>query len=202
MAHYYDPSPQGKDVRQRIAYRIGGRDFSFATASGVFASHRVDFGTALMLETMHTRFQAEGIKSGRLLDLGCGYGVVGIVLKRLFPAMEVVLSDINERAVQLARENAAYNQTAFVDIVQSDGFLALEGSFDHILTNPPIRAGKAVVHGFFDEAYRHLRPQGRLIVVIQKKQGAPSATEHLTSLFGNCEVLAKRAGFRVLRCVR
>ncbi len=112
------------------------------------------------------------------------------------------MADVNARAIRLAGENASRNQVSFAQIVQSDGFTNLEGMFDHILTNPPVRAGKAVVHSFFDGAYKHLVPGGCLYVVLQKKQGAPSAATYLEALFGNCTAIAKSAGFRVLRCQR
>ncbi len=202
MPHYYDASPQGEERHDQTTLHIDGRDFSFVTSSGVFASHRVDYGTQLLLETVIEQIRAQGTKNGRLLDLGCGYGVVGVVMKRLFPAMDVVMADVNARAVRLAGDNATRNQVSFAQIVQSDGFAGLDGMFDHILTNPPVRAGKAVVHSFFDGAYAHLVPGGRLYVVLQKKQGAPSAAAYLEDLFGNCAAVAKSAGFRVLRCER
>ena len=161
MPHYYDASPAGEERHDQATLHIDGRDFSFVTSSGVFASHRVDFGTQLLLETVIEQIRAQGVKNGRLLDLGCGYGVVGVVMKRFFPAMDVVMADVNARAVRLAGDNAKRNQVAFAQIVQSDGFAGLEGMFDHILTNPPVRAGKTVVHSFFDGAYEHLTPGGR-----------------------------------------
>jgi 16S rRNA (guanine1207-N2)-methyltransferase len=202
MPHYYDAAPAGEERHDQATLHIDGRDFSFVTSSGVFASHRVDFGTQLLLETVIEQIRSQSTKSGRLLDLGCGYGVVGVVMKRFFPAMDVVMADVNARAIRLAGENASRNQVSFAQIVQSDGFTNLEGMFDHILTNPPVRAGKAVVHSFFDGAYKHLVPGGCLYVVLQKKQGAPSAATYLEALFGNCTAIAKSAGFRVLRCQR
>ncbi|MBP7402376.1 MAG: class I SAM-dependent methyltransferase [Clostridia bacterium] len=202
MAHYYDPHPEGEGRPGTAAIRIDGRDFSFDTAGGVFSSRRVDFGTVLLIEAAIAEIRRNGQGKGRLLDLGCGYGAVGIILKRAFPAMDVVLSDVNERALRLAKSNAERNQVSFARFVRSDAFEGLPETFDWILTNPPIRAGKAVVHRFFQGAYEHLAPGGTLFVVIQKKQGAPSASSFLEETFGNCEPIEKSAGFRVLRCVR
>jgi 16S rRNA (guanine1207-N2)-methyltransferase len=156
----------------------------------------MDYGSELLLETFIAECPA---RTGRLLDLGCGYGPVGIVLKRVFPALDVTLSDINTRALELARQNARANQTAGVQIVKSDGLGALSGPYDFILTNPPIRAGKATVHRFFAEAREKLGSGGLLYVVIQKKQGAPSALKRLRELFADVEVIEHSAGYWVIR---
>ncbi len=202
MAHYFDPHPTGAENPGTATIHIDGRDYVFDTAGGVFSRHQVDYGTILLIESAIAELRGAGIGKGRLLDLGCGYGAVGIIMKRVFPAMDVVLADINERAVRLAKGNAQRNQVAFADFRQSDAFEKIEGSFDYILTNPPIRAGKSVVYGFFDGAYERLKPGGKLFAVLQKKQGAPSASEYLEKKFGNCEPIDKSAGYRVLRCVR
>lgn len=196
MSHYFDPDPEAPHKPVELPVRLRGQDFRFITDSGVFSRQQLDFGTELLIETV-----CEEAKRpiGRLLDLGCGYGPVGIILKRLFPPLEVVLCDINNRALDLARNNARLNKTQFLEIVKSDGLLSVSGTFDLILTNPPIRAGKAVVYRFFSEAAEHLRPEGRLYVVIQKKQGAPSALKKLEELFGDVEVIERKSGYNIIR---
>ena len=116
------------------------------TDRGVFSRTRLDYGSELLIETVIADQQK---MKGRMIDLGCGYGPVGIIFKRTFPALEVTLCDINQRALTLARQNAKANQVAYLSILQSDGLAAIEGPVDYILTNPPIRAGKAVVHTLF-----------------------------------------------------
>ncbi len=196
MAHYFDEKTDLEHQERVIETRLHGIDFHFKTDRGVFSRTRLDYGSELLLTTV---IQVEGHMTGRVLDLGCGYGPVGIVLKRIFPALNVVLADVNERALELARHNARLNQTQYVEIVQSDGLTALTGDFDVILTNPPIRAGKAVVYRFFIEASTRLRTDGRLYVVIQKKQGAPSALARLQTLFADVSVLERSAGYWIIR---
>ena len=199
MTHYFDEVPlAGHQVRQ-IFTRLSGLDFQFKTDQAVFSRNRLDSGSELLITTV----AAENVvPSGRLLDLGCGYGPVGIVMKRLFPALEVVLCDINTRALALAVENAAVNQARFLEIVQSDGLQALSGDFDLILSNPPIRAGKPTVYRFFSESANRLKPGGRLYVVIRKKQGAESALDRLHQLFCSAEVIEKSGGFWIIRAAQ
>ncbi len=202
MAHYFTPVPETPSDRQTIDARIHGIDFRFISDTQVFSKKHVDFGTRLMLETAINNLSTREMRRGRLLDLGCGYGVVGIVMKRAFPAMDVWLTDVNERAVELSKENAKANQCAFLTIGTSDGFESIEGDFQVIMTNPPVRAGKATVFSFYAGAYDHLAPGGLLYVVLQKKQGAQSSLNRLLELFGNCEVLEKDGGYWVMRSIK
>lgn len=199
MAHYFDKNPTTPSDPNALVARFHGIDFFFSSDSDVFSKKQIDFGTKLLLDTaildMHTRC----IKKGRLLDLGCGYGVIGITMKRVFPAMDVVMADINERAIALSQENAKSNHSPFVSIVSSDGWENLEGSFDVVMTNPPVRAGKQTVFAFYDGAFEHLCPGGFLYVVLRKQQGAPSSLTHLEKLFGNCEIMEKDAGYWIMR---
>jgi 16S rRNA (guanine1207-N2)-methyltransferase len=140
-------------------------------------------------------------EQARILDVGCGYGPIGLTAARLAPRGHVTMVDVNERAVELARANAETNGVRNVSFAVSDLFEALDGrSFDVILTNPPIRAGKAVVHRIFEEARAHLNPGGSLWIVIQKKQGAPSAKAKLEELYGTeaVEEIGKDKGYRIL----
>lgn len=202
MKHYFSDKPETPSDRSRIETRIHGIDLCFVTDAQVFSKKHIDFGTRLMLDTAIVDIGARGIGRGRLLDLGCGYGTVGIAMKRVFPPMEIVMVDINERATGLARENAELNHSSHVSILESDGFSALNGMFDIIMTNPPVRAGKQTVFAFFEGAFEHLTEGGLFYTVLQKKQGAPSAFKKLTELFGACEVLQKDGGYWVMRAVR
>ncbi len=199
MSHYFDENPLSEHKPRTINTRVNGIDFSFETDSGVFSQTQLDFGSRLLLDTV---IEAEGKAGGRLLDLGCGYGAVGIVLKRVWPALNVVMCDINNRALKLAGHNAKVNHTQYINVLQSDGLSQVEGSFDLILTNPPIRAGKATVYRFFEESWVALNEGGRLYVVIQKKQGAPSAQKKLQELAGECEICARSSGYWILRVIK
>lgn len=196
MPHYFDSKPEVRHQICEINVRLRGRDFSFLTDRGVFSRQRLDFGTELLINTVCDQ---ERTPSGRLLDLGCGYGPVGIIMKRLFPALDVEQCDINERALELARQNAKLNKVNYNKVILSDGMASVAGQFDLIMTNPPIRAGKTVVQRFFAEAAARLQPGGRLYVVIQKKQGAPSALKRLQQLFTNAAVIEHKAGYWIIR---
>jgi len=202
MAHYFSSIPETPSERQTIEARIHGIDFRFTSDTQVFSRRHVDYGTRRMLETAISDLSARELRRGRLLDLGCGYGVVGIVMKRVFPAMDVLLLDVNERAVELSGENAKANQCAFLNIKLSDGFESIEGDFQVIMTNPPVRAGKTTVFSFYAGAFEHLVPGGVLYVVLQKKQGALSSLNRLVELFGNCDVLEKDSGYWVMRSIK
>lgn len=159
----------------------------------MFCKHSVDFGTNLLIETIAKEERPES-----LLDIGCGYGVVGISLGTIFDC-NVTMCDINERAVMIAKQNA---KKVKATVFQSDGFQKVEGAFDIIVTNPPIRAGKSVYYQWFDKSIEHLNEGGRFYCVIQKKQGAPSAMRHLESIYGNCEIIAKDKGYYIIKCVK
>lgn len=130
--------------------------------------------------------------------MGCGYGVLCITLKTFHPDSSVTAVDVNPRAVELTRINCEKN-SADCDCFVSDGFAGVEGMFDHVITNPPIRAGKKVIYQMFEDAYTHLRKNGDLIAVIRRKQGAESAIKKFQEIFGNCDVISRDKGFWVLR---
>ncbi len=199
MAHYFDENPTTPSGPKTLEARFHGIDFVFTSDTAVFAKRQIDYGTKLLLDTAILDLHTRCIKKGRLLDLGCGYGVIGITMKRVFPAMEVVMADVNQRAISLTGENVKTNHCPFVSIVSSDAWANIEGDFDIVITNPPVRAGKKTVFSFYDGAFEHLTPGGFLYVVLQKKQGAPSSLIHMEQLFGNCEIIEKDAGYWIMR---
>jgi len=193
ISHYYT---KDNDLlasnRQTIRFIIKGKPYELETDRGVFSKTGLDFGTRTLLETLQL---TPGID---VLDLGCGYGPIGIVIADQFQC-RVVMTDINVRAVELARDNATKNHIS-LSVVQSDGFANIEGLFDVILTNPPIRTGKKVIYGMFETARDYLKPHGQLILVINKKQGAESALDFLRSLYVKVDILGKKSGYYVLCC--
>ena len=202
MPHYYDEKPTTQSKPMEITFRIKGIDFSFTTDSGVFSKTQLDFGSKLLLETSIEDLSINSGKAMSVLDLGCGYGPIGTVLKRVFPAITITMVDINERAVLLANTNSQRNLVKFANIYQSDGFSEIKDQFDVILTNPPVRAGKKTVFSFYEGSFTHLNPSGAFYVVIQKKQGAPSSVEKLLELFGNCEVIDRDSGYWILKSIK
>jgi 16S rRNA (guanine1207-N2)-methyltransferase len=197
--HYYTNKPQSASDRQVFDTVLRSFSFRFMSDAGVFSRDGVDYGSRVLIEQM------EISHSARILDIGCGYGPIGLTAARLAPQGHVTLVDINERAVELSRLNAEANQVSNVSFAQSDLYEAVDGeTFDVILSNPPIRAGKAVVHRLFVESWKHLKPGGALWVVIQKKQGAPSARAKLAEVYGEESVIevGKDRGYRLYRCIR
>ena len=143
---------------------------------------------------------AQGITDGLVLDLGCGWGPVGVALGALYPDCQIVFTDVNLRALSLAEQNAKANQVTGM-FIQSDGFAGIDGMFDYIITNPPIRAGKETIYRMFADSAAHLNPNGQLYLVISKQQGAPSALKYLSTLFVSAEVIEKSGGYWVIRCM-
>jgi 16S rRNA (guanine1207-N2)-methyltransferase len=139
--------------------------------------------------------------AGRVLDLGCGYGVVGIVLKKLYPETAVLSTDVNPRALELAELNCKKNHTE-CEVRLSDGFANIPESFELVITNPPIRTGKKVIYPMFEDAFSHLVPGGVFLAVIRRQQGAESALKKLKEIFGNCEVTERKKGYWILKSIR
>jgi len=195
--HYFSNKPQSKTSPKQWSYQLRGKTYTFTSDVGVFSKNEVDFGSRLLIE----QFQEPSI-AGDLLDLGCGYGPIGISIAGSFINRKVIMVDVNERALSLAKENAAINQSMNTEVIRSDRFANLGGKkFAAVLTNPPIRAGKKVVHQMFEDSKDALLPGGELWVVIQKKQGAPSAMEKIDGLFGNVEVVKRDKGYYILRAL-
>jgi len=189
--HYFTENPASGHDERRVTLTALGNALTFTTDAGVFSRDGLDRGTEVLLEALPAL-------SGRVLDLGCGWGAVGVALGKRYPELDVVMTDINSRAVALARRNLEENGVRG-QVVQGDGFAAVEGRFDAIVTNPPIRAGKAVIYGLFAQARDCLAPGGSLYVVIRKQQGAPSALKYLKQTFARAEVIDRGSGFHVIR---
>ncbi|MBM7634678.1 class I SAM-dependent methyltransferase [Geomicrobium sediminis] len=198
-SHYYDKKPTVSSERQTVGVTIKEKEYSFYTDRGVFSKGGVDFGSAFLANA----YQAPAV-DGPVLDVGCGYGPLGISIAG-DTGRQVWMTDVNERAVELATENAVRNHVEKqVTIVRGSGYEAIpdEKLFASIVTNPPIRAGKEVVHHFFEEAHKRLVDSGELWVVIQKKQGAPSTKKKLEELFKEVVEEGKSKGYSLYRCYK
>jgi 16S rRNA (guanine1207-N2)-methyltransferase len=190
--HYFTPQPEAAGKRRVVTATLRGREFRFLTAGGVFSRGRVDAGTRLLIEALQVS------PTDRFLDLGCGYGVVGVVAAHLAPKGRVVLVDVNPRAVALARDNLELNGVRTAEARAGDGFAAAgEDLFDVIAFNPPIRAGRGVVHRLIVEASKHLSSSGRFYLVARTRQGALRLAAKMRESFGNVEEAAKGGGYRV-----
>ncbi|KAF5050341.1 Ribosomal RNA small subunit methyltransferase C [bioreactor metagenome] len=200
MEQYFTKNPTTQKEIYKFDWNLGKDRFYFYTSNSVFSKNGVDFGSMLLVETVK---KENANFKGNILDLGCGYGPIGVMLAKLIENANVTMSDVNERALELAKMNAEENKVkARVKTLSSSAFENINENFDMIVTNPPIRAGKDVVFSFYEGAYEHLNEGGHLYVVIQKKQGAPSTKEKLESLFGNCETAEKKSGYFIFRAVK
>lgn len=193
--HYYSKNPEVESNPMFWDFKLRGNSFRFKTDRGVFSKNEVDFGSRLLIEA----FQIEKNDS-LILDVGCGYGPIGLSLAKSYPNATVHMVDVNQRAIDLAKGNAVLNQVENVKIYESDRLLQVVGNqFHAILTNPPIRAGKKIVHEIFEQSFDRLEVSGELWVVIQKKQGAASAIDKLESMFGEVEIVEKKKGYFILK---
>ena len=190
--HYYTQKPSAAHNEGRIEVSALGLNLVFDTDAGVFAKSGFDYGSRLLIESLPELH-------GNVLDLGCGWGPIGVLLAKKYPDIEVLQSDINERAVALTKKNIALNRALNATAIQSDGYGHIEGAFDFIITNPPIRAGKQVIYSLFDGAKAHLKDGGALFIVIRKQHGAPSALKHLQEIYKVVEVIARDKGFWIIK---
>ncbi|QSQ99589.1 class I SAM-dependent methyltransferase [Lactococcus garvieae] len=189
---YYENNRDLAHDVQELSVELLGLSLHFLTDAGVFSKNAIDYGSRVLLDN----FQPEGAKT--LLDVGCGYGTLALTLAKKY-GLKATLVDVNSRALDLAKKNADKNNIEVNDIFLSNIYDNVEGKFDAIISNPPIRAGKEVVHTILSDAYEHLNDDGHLTIVIQKKQGAPSAQKKMKDVFGNCEIVAKDKGYYILR---
>lgn len=195
--HYYTTNPEVAHEFQELETELRGRKYKFLTDAGVFSKNRIDRGSELMIEAMEIK------STDKVLDMGCGYGPIGIVASDFAREGQVVMVDINQRAVDLVKENFKRNIVTNAQVLQSDGFANVtDCDFDVILTNPPFRAGKKVVYGMVESAKEHLKPGGALYTVCMTRQGAKSLAKKMEEVFGEVEEVEKGSGYRVYRAVK
>ena len=207
MSHYFSEKQDVKSDRKIIKYEIENKKFEFLTDNGVFSKTKVDFGTDVMLKV----FLRENINKKNqkfdVLDIGCGYGVVSVVLKAFFQKIKTLSSDVNERALELTTENLLKNKVIKdknddFEVRKSFAFDNISEKFDVILSNPPIRAGKQTIFQIYEQSFEHLNKNGEFYCVIQTKHGAKSTQKKLEEVFGNCETLEIEAGYRIFKCIK
>jgi len=192
MTHYFTDNRQLSHDRKEITFRFLGVSYVFITDSGVFSRDKVDTGTAILLETL-----AKETLSGDILDFGCGYGVIGILLAKLFP-VTVTAIDVNERALELTKENATRNKVV-IETQLSEGRLQLKSKFNCVILNPPVRMGKEMIYQMFEEAKQHLEETGSFYIVMRKQHGVMSAIKKLQEIFAKVDVLCRDKGFVVVK---
>ena len=193
LNQYFTNNTQLKSKKRVIQYHYGSTCYEFVSDNGVFSKNKIDFGSITLIDAYLKN--KKDIKS--FLDVGCGYGFISIVL-----AKELNISgtgvDVNERALMLAKENASNNRVN-VSFIKSNIYENIDESFDLIITNPPIRAGKRVVLEILNEAKNHLNREGELWAVIRKDQGVKSIIKCLNESY-QVEIKEKNKGFYVFCC--
>ncbi len=170
-----------------------GNKFTFLTDNGVFSKNGLDFGSRLLLESIPL-----DEVGGKILDMGCGYGVFGIVISKL-TLSHVDMVDVNLRALHLATRNAKENGVSNVSIFESNVYQNVSSKYSSIVTNPPIRAGKKVVYDIVMNAKNYLEDDGKLFLVIRKEQGAKSLIVDLEKIY-TVDILKKSKGFFIIKC--
>lgn len=191
--HYFSEHPKSKPRLGLVCTYLRGRPFEFLTSSGVFSKKRVDLGTRLLIESMVLP------RHGSVLDVGCGYGAVGIAAAVLNPRLYLTLVDVNFRAVWLARRNAERNRAFNVEVRRGFLYEPVEGLvFDSVLSNPPVTAGLEVVKAMISDAPEHMTRKALFQMVVRSKVGGKRLQRFFEEAFGNVEVLARGSGYRVL----
>jgi 16S rRNA (guanine1207-N2)-methyltransferase len=194
MSHYYSKEQKSPLQLKQIEVVVDGRDYSFYSGSGVFSKNKLDFGTKVLGKYMQV-----GPKE-TVLDLGCGIGIIGYVAAQK-TKNDVVFTDINKRAVKLAKMNTKKLKNAIV--VQGDKYEAVKGmKFDVILLNPPQTAGKKVCLEMIEDAKKYLNDNGSLQIVARHNKGGETLSKFMEKIYGNMETLAKKGGYRVYKSVK
>ena len=198
MSYYFDENPNSESNIKEIKFSLYGQNYAYFTDNGVFSKSKIDEGTYIFLKVLLPLHL-----TGRILDLGCGYGPIGLTIALNEKQARVDLADINSRALALAsRSGERLNLNDRVTFLHSDIFEKIEGPYDSIVVNPPIRAGKVVTYRMYEESKQYLIDGGSLYVVIRRKQGAESALKYIETVFENVSVLHKEKGYWIIKATK
>ncbi len=192
MEHYFTNNENLKSELITIVYKCDDDEFTFFSDNGVFSKKKIDFGSNLLIKTIINKVNKKNID---ILDVGCGYGLIGISLAKKLSS-HVLMSDINKRALHLAKKNIVTNKVDG-EVIESNAYENITSTYDLIVTNPPIRAGKKQVYNILDNASNHLNNNGELWFVIRKEQGAKSTIEHLKERY-QVNIMEKSKGFYII----
>lgn len=192
MSHYFDKKQTSVLKREEISAVIRSAKYDFISGSGTFSIRAVDAGTKLIANKAMIQDDWD------VLDLGCGYGVIGIVIANEFPNTNVIMSDINSRAVLLASENIEKYNLKNIKAIQSDLFKKMkEKKFDTIVCNPPYAAGRQLTFDMITQSKEHLKQNGLLQMVFRHQKGGKAVMEKMNEIFGNVKDIAKKSGYRI-----
>ena len=192
MNQYFNNNENLKSELITIVYKCDDDEFTFFSDNGVFSKKKIDFGSNLLIKTIINKVNKKNID---ILDVGCGYGLIGISLAKKLSS-HVLMSDINKRALHLTKKNIVTNKVDG-EVIESNAYENITSTYDLIVTNPPIRAGKKQVYNILDNASNHLNNNGELWFVIRKEQGAKSTIEHLKERY-QVNIMEKSKGFYII----
>ena len=190
MSHYFENDEKLESNIKKFNICFNNITFSFNTDNGVFSKGELDYGTFLLIKNI-LKLQI----SGSVLDLGCGYGPIGIILGKI-KNIDITMCDINKRAIHLSKMNAKINGVS-AKIIESDGYQNIDNNFDFIVSNPPIRIGKNNLYNLIIGAKEYLKSDGELIIVVRKEQGAKSLIRDM-SVYYSVKVIDKEKGFLII----
>ena len=194
MSYYFTNDENLRSEYGNIVYNYKDFSFNFTSDLGVFSKDRVDYASKLLIESY---FEC-GKKNKKVLDVGCGYGLIGITISKIMES-DVDMIDVNKRALHLSNiniKNLKANARAFESNIYED----VNNTYDVIITNPPIRAGKSVYMTILKDSYEHLNSDGELWFVMSKDQGAKSTIELIKNVYDEVNVINKSKGFFVILC--
>jgi len=193
MSHYYQNDPNLKVDLREITYDFRGEKLKLISDSGVFSKNRIDFGTNLLLNSL------PNLDDQLVLDVGCGYGIIGIAIAKKYKNAQVELIDVNTKAIDLTKENILLNKLTNAIAYPSNVYENVNKMYDAIVTNPPIRAGKEVVHKIVLGSRNYLNAKGAIYLVIRKQQGALSLLKEMEKIFAKVEILEKKNGYFIFK---
>ena len=193
---YFENNTNLQSEIRKISYFFKGTELTFFADNGVFSKGGIDFGSNLLLKTVNLS------GASKVLDVGCGYGTIGITLAKIYKKIDVTMVDVNKRAIGLCELAIKENNILNARVFESNVYENVTDTYDLIISNPPIRAGKNVVHGIILGAYERLNCGGAMWCVIQKKQGADSAKKALKEVYKSVEVIEKDKGYEIIKAVK
>ena len=191
MTHYFTNNINIKSEKKIIKFKFKNREYNFYTDNGVFSKLKIDIGTTVLLSALDYK----KIK-GKVLDMGCGYGTIGIIVATNTNC-KVDMVDVNERAVNLVKNNIKLNNVENANVFISNMYENINEKYDYIISNPPIRIGKSNLYKILTDAKEHLTKNGQLIIVINKHQGAKSLINDMKQYY-NVFIIEKKHDFFVI----
>ena len=191
--HYFLNTEHRKEDYFSFTDYFMGDSYTFESCADIFSEDNFDYGTTTLLKTVFNNVTL----NGTVLDVGCGYGIIGILIKKYYPNLNVKMLDINKNAVMLSCKNAN-NIGVKVDVFDSNLYDNVNYKVNHIVTNPPIKAGKQNLFNVVIGAKDVLEPNGTITLVIKKKHGMESLKNKMNEIFGNVKILNRDKGYYIL----